>query len=253
MHAMLQFVKVPLIFHAAVEQSSRVMRVIRIRRNSTSTTLTMPCLFPRYDVYCMTFEPLMWKIQAITAAATSHWQSVASLLTQFASSLSLKLPSLNLPPVPSIACFSPNKYSPCNYHTMCCSCWFCSAEPPLKAFSVVNSMNPPNDAPDPHVPVCRDPNQPLESSVNPPPLLSRQILKYDFAAKMHIGLQCFVRHHCAEISRQSNCWGAGAALCSTCSMVKKCFFACFRGCLFAILASSCHSVQRLIIWQVRAI
>jgi hypothetical protein len=59
-------------------------------------------------------------------------------------------------------------------------------------------MNPPNDVPDPHVPVCRDPNQPLESSVNPPPLLSRQILKCDFAAKRRVDLHV---HHPSPLRR----------------------------------------------------
>lgn len=114
-------------------------------------------------------------------------------------------------------------------------------------------MKSPNDAPDPHVPVCRDPNQPLESSVNPPPLLSRQILKYDFAAKRRVGLHV---HRPSPLRRDQPAeqllGGWGGAVFDVFDG-KKCFFACFRGCFFAMLASSCHSVQRLIIWQVRAV
>ncbi len=65
----------------------------------------------------------------------------------------------------------------CCCRRMHCSCLFRSAAPPLKAFAVSNSKNPSNEASKPDVSTCRDPNQPLESSLFPPSLVSRQGLK----------------------------------------------------------------------------
>ncbi len=51
-----------------------------------------------------------------------------------------------------------------------------SASLPLKHIAVTDDK-PPEVLPEPHVPNCVDPNQPLESSPAPPPLAPRQKLK----------------------------------------------------------------------------